>query len=314
MQGVFVLDAEQRVSMLTLEGRVIGPYSGYERRVALVQQGARLGAAKLWYDKPRQRLYLLGSLEIEVADPMPQTHQRIVSVDVGQRYLAVATDPANPTRFYPGKQVGAKADYYARLRKRLQRKGTRSATRRLVVIAGRERRFKQERNHLISRQIVDAYPHSLVGLEELTDIRERSKRKRGEKARVKQRRANRRASQWSFAELRGDIAYKARLNGSMAVKVDASHTSQCCPRCGYTSPDNRPKKRLLCVCQECHLVLHADLIGARNVALRALLARQDLVRTGVLSARPDVSDEEVKAARRRRSAELRWSVDTSSRA
>jgi transposase len=28
-------------------------------------------------------------------------------------------------------------------------------------------------------------------------------------------------------------------------------------------------------CQVCQLVLHADLIGARNVALRTLLARQD---------------------------------------
>jgi transposase len=161
---------------------------------------------------------------------------------------------------------------------------------------------------------VDAYPHSLIGLEELSDSRERAKRKRGKKATVKQRRAYRRASQWSlwsFAELLGDIAYKATLNGSlavkMAVKVDASHTSQCCPRCGYASPDNRPKKGLLFVCQVCHLVLHADLIGARNVALRTLLARQDWVGTGLLSERPDVSSDEAKAARRRRYAELRWS-------
>jgi putative transposase len=62
----------------------------------------------------------------------------------------------------------------------------------------------------------------------------------------------------------------------------------------------------------CQLVLHADLVGARNVALRTLLARQDWVRTGVLSARPDVSDEEAKAAQRRRYAEVRWNPDTSS--
>jgi putative transposase len=234
-----------------------------------------------------------------------------VGVDVGQRYLAVATDLANQTRFYRGKQLRAKADHYARLRKRLQRKGTRAATRRLVVLAGRERRFKQESNHRISRRIVDAYPHSLIGLEELTHIRERSKRKRGKKATVKQRHANRRASQWSFAELHGYIAYKAVLNGSIAVKVDAAHTSQCCPRCGYTSPDNRPDKGLMFVCQVCHLVFHADLIGARNVALRTLLARQGWVSTGVLSEHPDVSSDEAKAARRRRYAEVRWSLDTS---
>jgi hypothetical protein len=48
-------------------------------------------------------------------------------------------------------------------------------------------------------------------------------------------------------------------------------------------------------------------VGARNVAPRTLLTWQDWVSTGVLSARPDVSSEEAKAARRRRYTELRWS-------
>jgi putative transposase len=100
----------------------------------------------------------------------------------------------------------------------------------------------------------------------------------------------------------------------MVVKVAAYHTSQCCPRCGYTAEDNRPQKGLLFSCQVCQLTLHADLVGARNVALRTLLARQDGVSTGVLSVRPNVSDEEAKAAQRRRSAEVRWSPDASPRA
>jgi len=162
---------------------------------------------------------------------------------------------------------------------------------------------------------VDAYPHSLIGLEDLTHIRERTKRTHGKRASVKQRKANRHASQWAFAELQGYVAYKALLAGSRIVKVDPSQTSQACPRCGYTSEDNRPDKGLLFLCQRaaCQLVLHADLVGARNVALRTLLARQDWVSTGVLSERPDASDEEATAAQRRRYAEVRWSLDTSSR-
>ena len=307
----FSLKVEQRVSILTLDGRVILPYTGYARHVALMRQSAQIGAAKLWYDKPCKQFYLLVSLELEVADPMPQAHQGIVGVDVGQRYLAVATDTQNKTTFFPGKEVRAKADHYARLRKRLQQKGTRAATRHLVVIAGRERRLKQDRDHLISRRIVDAYPHSLIGLEDLTNIRERTRRKRGTRASAKQRRANRHASAWAFSELQSYLAYKAVLAGSMAVKVDAYHTSQACPRCGYTSPDNRPEKGLVFMCQACHFTLHADLVGARNISLRTLLARQDWVRTGVLSERPDVSDAEAKAARRQRYAEVRWSLDTS---
>ncbi len=311
LQRDYGFKADHQVSLLTLAGRVILPYTGYTRHVALIHHGAHIGAAKLWYDQPRKRFYLLVSLEVEVADPIPETHQRIVGIDVGQRYLAVATDLQNTTAFFPGQAARAHADHFARLRKRLQHKGTRSATRRLVVIAGRERRLKQQRNHLISRRLVDAYPHSLVGLEDLTHIRARTQRRHGKRATVKQRKANRHASAWAFAELHSYVAYKALLGGSMAVKVDAHYTSQCCPRCGYTAQDNRPQKGLLFVCQACHLTLHADLVGARNIALRTLLARQDWASTGVLSARPDVSSDEAKAAQRQRYAEVRWSLDTS---
>jgi putative transposase len=307
----YSLKPDNQVSILTLQGRVIVSYTGYEKHVALLQHGAHIGAAKLWYDKPRKQFYLLVSLEVEVADPTPQTHQHIVGVDVGQRYLAVIAQLHNGASFYAGTQVRAKADHYARLRKRLQHKGTRSATRRLVIISGRERRLKAATNHQISRRMVDQHPHCILGLEDLTHIRERCIRKHGKKATKKQRRANRHASRWAFAQLHGYIAYKAILAGSMAVKVDADYTSQACPRCGHTCLDNRPKKGLLFVCQSCHYSLHADLIGARNVALRTLLARQDWTSTGVLSVRPDVSSDEAKAARLRRYAELRWSPDTS---
>jgi putative transposase len=301
----------QYVSILSLEGRVIVPYTGYHKHIALIQHGAEIGAAKLWYDKPRKQFYLLVSLEIEVADPVPEAHQHIIGVDVGQRYLAVTAQLDNGASFYSGKQVRAKADHYARLKKRLQHKGTRSATRRLVAISGRERRLKQAVNHQISRCIVNQHPQSLIGLEDLTHIRERSKRRHGKKTSKKQRRANRHASSWAFAELHSYLAYKASLSGSMAVKVDAYLTSQACPRCGYTSSENRPGRGLLFVCQTCHYTLHADLIGARNIALRTLVTRQDWMTTGVLSVRPDGSDEETKALRRQRYSELRWSSDPS---
>ena len=307
----YSLKEGQQVSILTLDGRVIVPYTGYEKHLALMQQGAHIGAAKLWYDKPRKQFYLLVTLELEVETPTANTHQHVVGVDVGQRYLAVTARLDNGASFYGGKQVRAKADHYARLRKRLQRKGTRSATRRLIVISGRERRLKQASNHQISRQIIDQHPHSLIGLEDLTHIRERTKRKRGKKGSPKQRRANRHVSSWAFAELHGFIAYKALLAGNMAVKVDAYHSSQACPRCGYASQENRPHKGLTFVCQSCHYTLHADLIGARNIALRTLVSRQDWLTTGVLSVRPDGSDTEAKAARRARYAELRWSPDPS---
>jgi IS605 OrfB family transposase len=303
--------ANQHLSILTLSGRVVVPYTGYNKHVALIQHGAEIGAAKLWYDKPKKRFYLLVSLEIDVADPTPQTHTGIVGVDVGLRYLAVTSTTKGACTFHSGKQVRTKANHYARLRKRLQQKGTRSATRRLVAISGRERRLKQDANHVVSTRVVSQHPHSIIGLENLTDIRERTKRRKGKRASTKQRKANAAYSKWSFAELHAMIAYKALMHKSMAIKVDANYTSQACPCCGHTSRENRPNKGLLFVCQNCHYTLHADLIGARNLALRTLLSRQDWERTGTLSMCPDVSNAEAKALRLQRYSELRWSSDTS---
>jgi len=316
----YTFKKDQQVSVLTLDGRIIVPYTGYAPHVALLEKSKDIGAALLWYDKPRKQFYLLVSLEIETADPTPETQSSVVGVDVGVRYLAVTSNTQGTCSFYSGKGVVPKANHYARLRKRLQKKGTRSATRKLVAISGRERRLKADANHVVSKRIVTRYPHAIIGLENLTDIRERTKRrthkrkKDGKGARrvsVKQRKANAVYSKWSFAELQSMIAYKALLQGSMAIKVDAHYTSQACPVCGHIAPANRPNKGLLFVCQNCHYTLHADLVGARNIAMRTLIARQDWAVTGVLSERPDVSSAEAKAARLQRYAELRWSLDTS---
>ena len=279
---------EQRVSILTLQGRVIVSYTGYAAHVALLHQGAHIGAAKLWYDKPKKQFYLLVSLEVEVADPMPQTHTNVVGVDVGVRYLAVTATTRGEHSFHTGKRIVPKANHYARLRKRLQKKGTRAATRRAVVISGRERRLKQDANHVVSKRIVTRHPHALIGLEDLKDIRERTRRKKGKQTSKKQRKANAAYSKWAFAELQSMIAYKALLHASMAIKVDAHYTSKACPRCGHTCDANRPHKGLLFVCQNCQYTLHADLVGARNVTMRTLLIRQDWVRTGQLCAPSEV--------------------------
>ncbi len=320
----------QQVSVLTLQGRIIVSYQGYEPHVALVHHGATIGAARLWYDKAHKQFYLLVSLELKIAEPSPDRLPTVVGVDVGQRYLATTATLSNRSRFYPGKRVRAKADHYARLHKRLQKKGTRSAKRRMLALSGRERRLKLQANHSIAKSIIVSHPHTLIGLEDLTGIRERTKRRKRRRKKQgkgtepvskKARRANQHASKWAFAELHTMLTYKAMLAGSLAIKVDADYTSQTCPYCGYADKHNRPGKGLLFICQheQCPYrlrrgqayTLHADLVGARNIAMRTFLTRQDWVRTGVLSVRPDVSDNETKAARLKRFAELRWSPDTS---
>ncbi|MDC0832412.1 transposase [Geitlerinema sp. CS-897] len=299
------------VSIVTLQGRIKVPYHGYHKHVQLIRSGsAKIGAAKIYYARSSQTYYLLVSLELEIPDIQPEDIKRVVGVDVGQRYLAVTTDTNNRTHFYNGKQSVHKAAAYQRARKSLQRKGTRSAKRRLVALSGRERRFIAERNHCIAQQI--ATPATLIGLEDLTHIRERTQpRRKGKSASSRQRQANHRQAKWSFAELHQFVDYKAILKGSLAIKVDADYTSQSCVCCGHTSSNNRPNKGLIFRCENCGKELHADLVGARNVALRTLLVRQDWASTGRLSAVPDGSSDETKAARLSRFAELRWTAEPS---
>ncbi|MGQ4647349.1 RNA-guided endonuclease TnpB family protein [Lyngbya aestuarii] len=310
---------DQKVSVITLSGRIKVNYQGYSKHLYLINSGvAKIGAAKLWYSRARKTYYLLVSMEVEIPELTPNNINRVIGVDVGQRYIAVAADTRNKAQFFSGKQVRHKASRYVKARRSLQRKGTRSATKRLVALSGRERRFIADTNHCIAKQVAE--PNTLIGLENLTHIRERTKpQKKGKKASHKQRRANSNKARWSFAQLHGFIDYKAVLSGSLAVKVDAHYTSQACPCCGHTSKGNRPNKGLTFVCQQCGYVLHSDLIGARNVALRVLLFRQDWESTGRFSAVPDASSDEGKAdseavARQRASrlsrySELRWTID-----
>jgi IS605 OrfB family transposase len=320
----YTFQCESRVSVGTLNGRISLPYQGYDKHLALIRQGATIGDAKLWYDRPKKQFYLLVSLTIDLADPTCEHFTQVVGVDVGIRYLAVTSTETGKATFHPGKRIRHQANHYARLRKRLQKKGTRGAKRRLKRIEQRERRLKAQANHSIAKQIVKQHPHALIGLENLTDIRERTRRKKRRRKKngkgtepvsPKARKANRVYSQWSFAELHALISYKAALSGSLAIKVDADYTSKACPMCGHTEDSNRPYKGLRFVCQNptCGYTLHADLIGARNVTLRTLLIRQDWIKTGFVSMAPDASDKEAKAARLQRYAELRWSPEVTNK-
>lgn len=302
-----------QVSVQTLDGRQVMAYDGYQKHLDYIAQGCEVGAAKLYYQRSKKQYYLLVSLEVELANPQPSDHKRVVGVDVGQRYHAVVSDTRQGSFFQSGKQARQQKDHYARLRKNLQRKGTRSATRRLTEISGRERRFIADWNHKLSLRILRRFPNAFIGLEDLTNIRHRTEGRHNPKASRKAKRARSRKSQWSFAELQVFLAYKAPLNGSMTVKVDAHYTSQACTHCGHTSKANRPGNGLMFMCENCGYEVHSDLLGSRNITMRTLVSRQDWEATGCLSTTPDVSDAEAKTARLTRYAGLRWSPDTNPR-
>jgi transposase len=116
----YTFKAGRQVSVLTLAGRIIVPYTGYDKHMALLGGEGKIGAARLWYDQPGKRFYLLVSLEIERPDPSFEQSKQLVGVDVGIRYLAVTSTATGDPCFFSGKQAKQRANHYARLRKRLR--------------------------------------------------------------------------------------------------------------------------------------------------------------------------------------------------
>jgi predicted transposase len=96
---------DQKVSVITLDGRIKVNYQGYSKHLQMIQSGvARIGAAKLWYSKPTKTYYLLVSIELEVPDLTPTDINRVMGIDVGQRYMAVVADTQNKTQFLAAKR------------------------------------------------------------------------------------------------------------------------------------------------------------------------------------------------------------------
>jgi IS605 OrfB family transposase len=307
------LGKEQTVSVGTLDGRIRCRYEGWNRHLEWLkaphEHGVTLGAAKLWQDPVSKAWYLMVSIDKALEQNPLDTITTVKGVDLNRRNIAVESDTRGRCRFYHGGRERHLAERIASTRSALQAKGTRGAKAVLRTLALRERRLNANTAHCVSKAIAE--PHAMVGMEWLKDIRSRIERRHSKTTSVKRRKSNRRVSSWSFADVQSKIAYKTRLSGGVPIWVDADYTSQTCPVCGHVGRENRPQQGLLFVCAHCGHTLHADLVAARNISMRTLLVRQDWARTGRLSAAPEASGDEAKAARLSRYAELRWSLDAS---
>ena len=212
-----------------------------------------------WQQESADLIYRTGAFWLHVVVSCPVTivepTGKAIGVDLGINRLAVTSQP----RFFGSKHLKESNNRSFRLRRALQGKGTKSARRHLKKLSGRLKRFQADCNHVIAKQIVSScQPGDTLVMENLTDIRERTK------ARRQQRRA---MSNWSFRQLQGFIAYKAAWKGVHVQFVDARYTSQACSRCGYIDKRNRVNQSQFS-CKHCGYQQHADLNAASNLASR----------------------------------------------
>ena len=240
----------QEVSFLTISGR---------KRLAFAIPEYYQEYFDSWKHKTadlcikKNKVFLHIVFEKDVADSIP--NNEVVGIDRGINNLAVSSN----NKFFGGGKVKKIVRRNQRLRSRLQRKGTRSAKRHLARLSGKERRFRADINHQISKNIVMLLvPGSTIALENLSGIRNQRLRKKMRTL----------INSWSFYQLEQFITYKALANGIVVLHVDARYTSQGCSRCGHIDPHNRKGSAFCCL--ECGLKLNADLNASRNIAQRAM--------------------------------------------
>lgn len=201
--------------------------------------------------------YLLATCE--VPEPTPEDVEGYLGVDMG--VVELATDSQGTS--YSGETVKHVRRKHRRLRKSLQKKGTKSAKRKLKKLSGRERRFATDTNHCVAKAIVKTAEHNRLGIavERLNGIRGRVRVSKAAKDDL---------HSWAFYQLGEFLRYKAQLAGLPLVEVDPRNTSRTCSKCGHCEKANR-KTQAEFLCQACGYATHADYNAAVNIAARAAI-------------------------------------------
>jgi IS605 OrfB family transposase len=248
-----------RVSLLTLQGRVIIPF------VMGAYQRERFTNAKGQCDlvlRKDGKWFLLVTVVLPDKTTIPVTD--FIGVDLGVTNIATTSDG----EVFSGAEIEQVRQRHHALRQTLQRKASRQSQagkrprgiRRLLRRkGGQEARFRHYTNHCISKKLVGVATGTRRGLalEDLKGIRKRIEKRFRKAQRLK-------VSGWSFFQLRSFVAYKATLAGVTLALVDPRNTSRTCAECSHCARENR-KSQAEFECVNCRHQNHADINAARNI-------------------------------------------------
>lgn len=255
---------EQTVSIGTLDKRIKVPFLVGENYLPyLLNRDWQFGSAELIPTRKGYSLHV--TVKREISEPRLTECNAIIGVDRGMNFLAVATNQDDKAMFFKGRSIKNKKAKFVRQRKELQRKGTRSAKRKLKKLAGRENRFMTNVNHQVANEIIKFAKKSgnkpCIVLEDLTNINLRTTVRLGNRYW---------RFSWAFAQLESFIRYKAMAEMIPVLLVSPKYTSQKCPKCGHTEKANRDQQHHRFCCKACHYQLNDDLSSARNIRDRGI--------------------------------------------
>ena len=195
------------------------------------------------------------NLIYECPDPKIENNDgKIVGLDRGVYNIVTTSEGVH----YGAKDARRVKRRYNHVRSELQKKGTRSAKRRLKAISGREKRFVQDQNHCISKKLANIDEDvSVYVLENLSSMNMLKLKGKSNKTMRKW------LSNWSYSDLEAKLSYKCQRNGIRVEFVDARYTSQKCSVCKTIDKASRNGSRY--TCRHCGSRMHADTNAAINI-------------------------------------------------
>ena len=245
---------DKSVSIWATGGRLLVPFLAGERQLALLEY--RRGEADLILSD--------GAFYLNQVCDIPEPPEFEPSGFLGVDFGIVEIASTSEGKSYSGNELKGKRRRNLKLRKKLQKKGTKSAKRLLKKRRRKESRFSKDVNHRISKEIVaDAErTGSAIVLEDLKGIRER----------VRLRKSQRYIHHsWAFDELKRFIEYKAKRAGVPLIAVDPKYSSRECSSCGCIDKLNRPSQAVFS-CVQCGFESNADYNASLVLSNRGRLA------------------------------------------
>lgn len=243
-----------KVSIKTLNGRVTVPIA-YDSYTRLCEKRIK-GRASLVYINDDLYLYSI----VDVQEEALFTPNKYMGVKLSIVNITTTSDGV----VYPGANNNKIRQRFARLKTVLQEIGTKSAKRHLKKIAGKEKRFKTNTNHIISKELVNVAKGTkrAIVMEDTINIRSRATVRREQHAPY---------GKWTFDQLREFIKYKAKLAGVPVTFVNSKYIlSSQCSVCGYVDNKNRKTQNEF-ECLACGYTELADHNTSKNILARAIV-------------------------------------------
>jgi len=211
--------------------------------------------SELCYDKPTKTFYL--SLIHEVNIPIPdEVNNNFIGCDMGITNLLVDSTG----EIYNNPILDNKRIKIEKLRGRLQDVKTKSAKRRLIRLSKKERRFKKDVNHCISKKVINKAKAQRKGVK-IENLKGISKLM----VEIDNKEHKSKFGKWSFYELAEFITYKGKLKGVPVLKINPEYTSQTCSKCNHCEKDNRLEQSKF-KCVKCGFEENADFNASINIS------------------------------------------------